>query len=88
MANSNEQSEEKTAPAGSDRLFLSKLPLTATMSKLREALGEIKVSHWLADRKTGACYGSCMVQLNSVDAAKKAVETPPKIDKKKIKICI
>jgi hypothetical protein len=72
------------------RLFLSRLPLTATKTKVSELLGEINVLHWLVDTKTGGFYGSCMVELKSKDEAETAVNasTAMKMDKKKIKISL
>jgi hypothetical protein len=74
-----------------DRLFLARLPLTATKTKVQEALGgenvTIKVLHWLTDKRTRAFYGSCMVELESEEDAQSAVDsTSIKIDKKKIKV--
>lgn len=70
-----------------DRLFLARLPLTITKTKLAEALGgDIKVIHWLTDKKTGGFYGSCVVQLSSKESAKQVSEKSIKFDKKKIKV--
>lgn len=73
-----------------DRLFVGRLPLTVTKTKLQEALGgAIKLIHWYTDRMTGAFYGSCIVQVEDVEVAKRAVtefKDAMKIDNKKIRI--
>jgi hypothetical protein len=75
----------------SDRLFLSRLPLTATKTKLSDLLGcgaeKIKVLHWLTDKNTGGFYGSCIVQLASKEDAETVVaRTSLKMEKKKVKV--
>ena len=44
--------------------------------------------HWLTDKKSGAFYGSCIVEMTSSGAAAEVVDkaTSIKIDKKKVKI--
>lgn len=84
-----------------DRLFLSRLPLTATVSKVSDALLSKEfprqtnstgvVVQWLTDQNTGAFYGSCIVQMPSSDSARLAVERGAsssgiRLDKKKIRI--
>ena len=70
-----------------DRLFLARLPLTITKSKLAEALGgDIKVIQWLTDKKTGGFYGSCIVQMHSPEIAREASAMSIKFDKKKVKV--
>lgn len=70
-----------------DRLFISRLPLTITKTQLAEVLGgDIKIVHWLRDRKSCAFYGSCIVQMGSAYIARQAVERSIKINKKKLKI--
>ena len=71
-----------------DRLFLSRLPLTATRTKLEDLLGEVRVIHWMTDRDTNAFYGSCVVQLRFEQDAEKAVNSTStlKMDNKKIKV--
>ena len=80
--------QQQQAPFIKNRLFLSKLPLTATKTKVADLLGEIKVLQWLVDKRTGGFYGSCIVELVSEKEAEKAVNSSQalKIDKKKIKI--
>jgi hypothetical protein len=72
-----------------DRIFLSRLPLTATVSKIRQALmppetpsftgrkkkqGDTAIRiHWLTDQQSGAFYGSCMVQMPSDSWAKQVI---------------
>jgi hypothetical protein len=72
-----------------DRLFLSRLPLTATVSRIQQALMPPETSsstgsknkqadttirvHWLTDQQSGAFYGSCMVQMPSDSWAKQVI---------------
>mmetsp|Transcript_25839 Transcript_25839/g.39700 ORF Transcript_25839/g.39700 Transcript_25839/m.39700 type:complete len:559 (-) Transcript_25839:169-1845(-) len=78
-----------------DRLFLARLPLTVTVTKLGEGFGgkdKIKLVHWLTDKKTGAFYGSCIVEMTSSEAAQQVLDSASsagggiKIDKKRIKV--
>jgi hypothetical protein len=73
-----------------DRLFLRRLPLTATKTKLQELLGTVELVHWLADKNSGAFYGSCIVQLASEQDAKQAVTSSSSLsltlETKKIKV--
>jgi hypothetical protein len=83
--------EKATHP---DRLFLARLPLTITKSKLNDALrcgSKLKIVHWITDKKSGAFYGSCVVEMTSPEPAKQIMDRTSagfgiKIDKKKIKI--
>lgn len=60
----------------SRRLFVGKLPLTMTASKLRLALGKanIETVQWIVDRDTRAFYGSAYCQMASENDARLAVE--------------
>jgi predicted sulfurtransferase len=69
-----------------DRLFLSRLPLTTTRTKLSEALGAVRVVHWLTDQHTGAFYGSAICQMESADDAQRASKKVVVIDKKKVRL--
>jgi predicted sulfurtransferase len=76
-----------------DRVFLRRLPLTATFTKVKEALGEDSVRNlqWLSDQKSGGFYGSCIALMSSYEDVKKAIEKATKvggikIDKKRIKV--
>ena len=84
----NEKNQSKKSKSCIDRLFVSRLPLTITKTRLSEALGaSIKTIHWHADKHTGGFYGSCIVQLESEkDAETVAEKTALKIDKKKVKV--
>eukprot|EP00606_Chrysophyceae_sp_TOSAG23-5_P001146 GSChrysophyteH2.ASY1.ANO1.1116.1 assembled CDS len=62
------------------RVFLSRLPLTVTMSKLRTALckeseekGPLLHVQWLVDKNTGAFYGSAIAEFACLDSACNAV---------------
>eukprot|EP00980_Cylindrotheca_fusiformis_P022655 scaffold9542_cov92-Cylindrotheca_fusiformis.AAC.2 len=89
--------DSKEMKSHSDRLFLARLPLTVTKTKLCDALlcaRTLKRVHWLADKNSGAFYGSCVLELKSPEAAKQIMDRITtagggggiKIDKKKIKI--
>lgn len=73
-----------------DRLFLRRLPLTVTKTKLQELLGTVALLHWLADKNSGAFYGSCIVQLESEQDAQQAVMgaagSSLTLEKKKIQV--
>lgn len=72
------------------RLFLSRLPLTVTKTKIHSLLDNVKIVHWLTDYKSGAFYGSCIVEMTSSEAATQVLETTEKgcckVDNKKIKV--
>lgn len=85
------KASNKNAATHLDRLFLSRLPLTITKTKLCNALRcakTLKLVHWLGDKNSGAFYGSCILELHSPEATKQimAQSAGIKIDKKKIKI--
>jgi predicted sulfurtransferase len=74
----------------SQRLFVGKLPLTVTASKLKNAFGDAKIDkiHWIVDHNTKAFYGSAFCQMSSIEDAKKAeslgaIELSQKKKKKK-----
>ena len=85
---SSKDNSKQANPVHRDRLFLSRLPLTATRSKLQEAFGGnmIEEHHWLRDKQTGAFYGSCIVKFHTSEAAAKAMMPTLKVDKKKVKL--
>lgn len=58
----------------SQRLFVGKLPLTTTASKLRQAFAdaEIETIQWIVDHETKAFYGSAFCQMASMEDAVKA----------------
>jgi len=57
----------------SQRLFLGKLPLSITASKLRRAFGnaKIKTIQWIIDHETKGFYGSAFCQMASMEDATK-----------------
>mmetsp|Transcript_31278 Transcript_31278/g.91595 ORF Transcript_31278/g.91595 Transcript_31278/m.91595 type:complete len:560 (+) Transcript_31278:135-1814(+) len=65
----------------SQRLFVGKLPLTVTASKLRRSFEgrdcKLQSVHWIVDRDNGAFYGSAFCQMASVQDAKRAVALTP-----------
>ena len=76
-----------------DRVFLRRVPLTASFTKIRAVLGEDKVQkvNWLTDKTSGGFYGSCIVALNSSFDMKQILEKASlaggiKIDRKGIKV--
>lgn len=70
-----------------NRLFLSRLPLTVTRSKLASWLGcTVERVQWLRDPRTGFFYGSCLVQVLDAQAAERVLARSPlqpKLDDKK-----
>lgn len=58
----------------SQRLFVGKIPLTTTASKLRQAFGDAKIEtiYWIIDHQTKAFYGSAFCQMASIEDAVKA----------------
>ena len=74
----------------SDRLFLRRLPLNVTFSKVKEMLGSRHISslEWLKDKKTGAFYGSCIVKLSpfGVIKSKEILQQKYKIGRKVVKV--
>lgn len=72
-----------------NRLFLTRLPLTITKSRLVEWLGDVKTFHWLTDKDSGAFYGSCMIEFASKEAADSILDKAiPKFDKKKPRVAV
>ena len=76
-----------------DRLFLRRLPLTASFTKVKDAMGTGKVTalKWLTDEESGGFYGSCIIQLSSSEDMKQILERGVakggiRIEKKKIKV--
>ena len=63
----------------SQRLFVGKLPLTTTASKLRQSFGDAKIEliHWITDHETKAFYGSAFCQMASVEDAVKVQSLNP-----------
>lgn len=58
----------------SQRLFVGKLPLNITASKLRRAFGECKIDtiQWITDHETHQFYGSVFLKMASLKDAQKA----------------
>ncbi|KAL7564125.1 hypothetical protein ACA910_012396 [Epithemia clementina (nom. ined.)] len=81
---------EGAAVCRKDCLFVSRLPLTTTKTKMEALFGSITVLHWLTDRRTYAFYGSCIIQLSSSHDAKQVLNQHQRhrlvMDKKKIKV--
>ena len=76
-----------------DRIFLRRVPLTATFTKIKMSLGEDTLERlvWLVDNKSGAFYGSCVVLLSSPSDVKQILDRSLsqggiKVDKKRIKV--
>ena len=77
-----------------DRLFLSRLPLTATLTKVREALGpgNVLFIKWLTDKSHGGFYGSSIALLSSPEITQEVLNRGSftaegiKVDKKRIKV--
>lgn len=76
-----------------DRLFLRRVPLTASFTNIKDALGSERVTKvkWLTDKESGGFYGSCIVLLSTPDDLKTVLEKGSskggiKIGKKRIKV--
>ena len=69
----------------SQRLFVGKLPLTITASKLRQAFGSIKIENiqWIVDNKHQGFFGSAFCQMASMEDAKKSQALTLTFKKKK-----
>eukprot|EP00585_Thalassiosira_rotula_P001831 CAMPEP_0196137460 /NCGR_PEP_ID=MMETSP0910-20130528/5431_1 /TAXON_ID=49265 /ORGANISM="Thalassiosira rotula, Strain GSO102" /LENGTH=135 /DNA_ID=CAMNT_0041397919 /DNA_START=58 /DNA_END=465 /DNA_ORIENTATION=+ len=76
-----------------DRLFLRRVPLTASFAKIKDSLGADKVKNliWLKDMESGGFYGSCVVLMSASSDTKQVLDISTskggiKIDKKRIKV--
>ena len=76
-----------------DRLFLRRVPLTASFTKIKDLLGDDKVKEliWLVDKESGGFYGSCVVLTSSSSDVKQILDRNSskggiKIDKKRNKV--
>jgi len=76
----------------SERLFVGNMPYTVTLDDLEAALGgSVKSVEWLLDRDTELFYGSCFVQLDTLEEAKRAIrfseaEKGIRVQKRKLKV--
>ena len=65
-----------TPVAASRRLFVGKLPLSMSATRLRAAFDRggsaVESVHWIVDRRSGAFYGSAFCYMVSVEDAMKA----------------
>jgi len=95
----NKKRKTEVGANHADRLFLARLPLTISKSKLTDALvgpdcnDQIKCVHWLTDKNSGAFYGSCIVEVTFAKIAKKVMDKATvgggiKLDKKKIRVSL
>lgn len=77
-----------------DRLFLSRLPLTATLTKVKEAIGpgNVLFVKWLTDKSNGGFYGSSIALLPSPEITQEILRKRQstvegiKVDRKRIKV--
>eukprot|EP00578_Thalassiosira_sp_NH16_P017767 CAMPEP_0181128610 /NCGR_PEP_ID=MMETSP1071-20121207/28864_1 /TAXON_ID=35127 /ORGANISM="Thalassiosira sp., Strain NH16" /LENGTH=596 /DNA_ID=CAMNT_0023214509 /DNA_START=236 /DNA_END=2026 /DNA_ORIENTATION=+ len=77
-------------PNAPRRLFVGKLPLTITATKLRKSFlqcSNVRVQniHWITDHTTHAFYGSAFCYLKSTDDAQKAVQAL--VDGRNLPLC-
>jgi hypothetical protein len=90
----NSDAGKKMKSYYNDRIFLSRLPLTATFTKVKEALGPEGVVNlkWLTDKSNGGFYGSAIVLLSSPETTQNIIQKASaksagiKVDRKKIKV--
>ena len=69
-----------------DRIFLRRLPLTVTLTKIRQALASgisggggtssefVRGCQWLVDRDHEAFYGSCILQMSDEQTTKQVIK--------------
>jgi hypothetical protein len=77
----------KQSAAGTQRLFVGKLPLVVEAAAIKAALAEaaggeaalVVAVQWIADKATGAFYGSAFVEMANSAAAARAAEQWPKL---------
>ncbi len=76
-----------------DRLFFRRVPMTASFTKMKEALGSEKVQKliWLTDKESGGFYGSCVALMSTSHDMKEVFDkasskTGIRIGKKRIKV--
>ena len=85
----NKQNQEKAYYK--DYLFIRRLPLTITASKIKVEVGpEVKFVNWICD-KNKLFYGSCIIQMQSEASMKSLLERASaegglKIMRKKVKV--
>ena len=73
----------------SDWLFLRRLPLIITKSKLESILGcQFQAFGWLTDATTGSFYGSCVLQVESKDIAARWLERKLAFGKRRVKVAL
>ncbi|KAL3782599.1 hypothetical protein ACHAWO_008250 [Cyclotella atomus] len=90
----NSDAGKKMKSCYNDRIFLSRLPLTATFTKVKEALGPEGVVNlkWLTDKSNGGFYGSAIVLLSTPETTQNIIQKASaksagiKVDRKKIKV--
>jgi len=93
LVTTNQMLAKKPKSYYKDRIFLQRLPLTASFSKVRAALGSdrVKALDWLVDKESGGFYGSCIVLMSSETDKKHALHRGSsknglKVDKKKARV--
>lgn len=77
-----------------NRIFLSRLPLTSTFTKVKDAIGQESVLclNWLTDKSSGQFYGSAIALLASPELTQEVIKRASnkgeeiKVDKKRIKV--
>ena len=70
-----------------NRLFISRLPLTVSRTKLENWLGcSIETLQWCVDKDSGAFYGSCVVQVP--DAKTVMAQSREKMDQRKPRVSL
>jgi len=86
-SNESENASKRPKTYYCDRVFLSRLPLTSTFTKVKEAIGPELISlKWLTDKTSGGFYGSAIALLSSPETTQEVIKKRIKVDKKKTKV--
>ena len=90
--NNNNNKKQRTKIFYKDRLFLRRVPLTVSYTKIKETLnGGVDKVLWLTDKNHGGFYGSCIVLLSQTMTLQHILDKASsknglQIEKKKIKV--
>lgn len=86
-SNESENVPKRPKTYYSDRVFLSRLPLTSTFSKVKDVIGPDLINlKWLTDKSHGGFYGSAIALLSSPKTTQEIIRKGIRVDKKKTKV--
>lgn len=90
---SQAQLDKKPKTYYKDRLFFKRVPLTVNFQKMKNIIGDDKISalHWITDKESGGFYGSCIALMKNADIKAQVLgryvgKDGLRIGKKKIRI--